>query len=239
MCLWNLSHLCDVTHGSPFKDLVPYPIFHGVPLSGEVKLAPAAPPALGSPDSKFGIVPMGSGCHQGLCPMGSQSALSFWWGPENPSLVLLFSRETSSPTSARFTRTGRDHTCLPLHLKGALSHMHPGSGSASSTCKLAPASLTSYLVSKSVWLRGTPTGLCLLTALDNHQPHTQPCPCSSAAFPVLCFPYLFAPSSISLYIVFVVCLLLLECKLHAGRALCFVHYGIPSAYWVHQTIDAQ
>lgn len=123
-----------------------------------------------------------------------------------------------------------DHTCLPLHLKGALSHMHPGSGSASSTCKLAPASLTSYLVSKSVWLRGTPTGLCLLTALDNHQPHTQPCPCSSAAFPVLCFPYLFAPSSISLYIVFVVCLLLLECKLHAGRALCFVHYGIPSAY---------
>lgn len=117
MCLWNLSHLCDVTHGSPFKDLVPYPIFHGVPLSGGVTLAPAAPPALGSPDSKFDIVPMGSGCHQGLCPMGSQSALSVWWGPENPSLVLLFSRETSSPTSARFTRTGRDHTCPPPSLR--------------------------------------------------------------------------------------------------------------------------
>lgn len=188
MCLWNLSHLCDVTRGSPFKDLVPYPIFHGVPLSGGVKLAPAAPPALGSPDSKFGIVPMGSGCHQGLCPMGSQSALSVWWGPENPSLVLLFSRETSSPTSARFTRTGHDHTCLPLHLEGALSHMHPGSGSASSTCKLAPASLTSYPDSKSVQLRGTPTGLCLLTALDNHQLHPPALSLFLCSFPSALFP---------------------------------------------------
>ena len=95
MCLWKLSHLCDVTHGSPFKDRVPYPIFHGVALSGGGKAGPGC--ATSPRISRFqirhrprGLLDVPRACvpwaHSLLCLFGEARRIAWccWWSPEKP-----------------------------------------------------------------------------------------------------------------------------------------------------------